>query len=59
MIRRSAKKVLVRIAKNWWTHNMLGHPLMQVVGVFSKSTASKIHDATLPEKHDETNHPLK
>jgi len=34
--------------KNWWAHNLIAHPLMQFVQLFSVSLADKLHDSTLP-----------
>ena len=39
-----------KLYKNWFVHNMLGHPLMQVFNMLGFSRiASYIHDCTLPE----------
>ena len=37
-----------KLYKNWWMHNLVAHPLMQLVGVLHKGLAEKIHDGTLP-----------
>ena len=35
--------------KNWWVHNMIGHPLMQLLNsVKLKEYGRKVHDGTLP-----------
>lgn len=37
--------------KNWFIHNMLGHPFMQIFNMLGYPTfANKIHDGTLPPK---------
>lgn len=36
--------------KNWWVHNIIGHPLMQILNALGmKSLAKIVHDSTLPE----------
>ena len=37
-----------KLYKNWWMHNIVAHPLFQIVKPFSKKTAEKIHNSTLP-----------
>lgn len=35
--------------KNWAVHNLIGHPLMEVLTWFgAKQLAKKVHDGTLP-----------
>lgn len=42
-----------KLYKNWIVHNMLGHPLMQVmIMIGCDKLASKVHDGTLPESSD-------
>lgn len=36
--------------KNWWVHNLLAHPLMQIIQIFSKSVADDLHSNTLPKE---------
>ena len=39
-----------KLYKNWFVHNMLGHPLMQIFNMLGfRLIASYIHDCTLPE----------
>ena len=39
-----------KLYKNWFVHNMLGHPLMQIFNMLGfRQIASYIHDCTLPE----------
>lgn len=43
-----------KLYKNWFVHNMFGHPVMQLLMMLRcKSLGSYIHDATLPpiDKH--------
>lgn len=36
--------------KNWWVHNIIAHPMMQVLnGMKLYGLATKVHDSTLPE----------
>ena len=38
------------IYKNWWVHNIVAHPLMQILGSLGFIGLSvALHDATLPE----------
>jgi len=34
--------------KNWVVHNLIAHPLMQIIRIFNRKVATKLHDATLP-----------
>lgn len=35
--------------KNWWSHNLVGHPLMQILNSLGfKELGTKVHDGTLP-----------
>ena len=42
-----------RIYKNWTVHNLLAHPLMELLCLISfgklEAFGNKIHDATVPE----------
>lgn len=38
--------------KNWWVHNLIAHPAMQFIQVFSEELADKLHDSTLPEGYE-------
>ena len=37
-----------KIYKNWWVHNLVAHPIMQIIQLFNAKLANKIHDETLP-----------
>ena len=38
------------IYKNWWAHNIVAHPLMQILGALGfAGLGDALHDATLPE----------
>lgn len=38
------------IYKNWWVHNIVAHPLMQILGALGfVGIGDSLHDATLPE----------
>ena len=39
-----------KLYKNWWMHNLVGHPLMQIFGLVSNDAADWVHDVTLPVK---------
>jgi hypothetical protein len=39
-----------RLYKNWFIHNVVAHPLMQIVVFFNYRLANFIHDVTLPKK---------
>jgi len=42
-----------KIYKNWAVHNLIGHPLMQIMNWLNKNDiAKKIHDGTLPDPPD-------
>ena len=43
-------KFLRKLYRNWWVHNLIAHPLMQIVYFFSPRLADKIHDCTVPEE---------
>jgi len=34
----------------YFLHNIIGHPLMAIAGLFSKDLGIWFHDITLPEK---------
>ena len=37
------------IYKNWWVHNIVAHPLMQILGSLGFiGLSGALHDATLP-----------
>ena len=39
-----------RIYKNWPIHNLIGHPLMEILGwIGLRRLGIAIHDATVPE----------
>ena len=39
--------------KNWFVHNTVGHPLMQILNMCGKPNWAKtIHDGTLPSKEN-------
>ena len=40
--------MLEKLYKNWWVHNLIAHPLMQIVQLISTDWATRIHDVTLP-----------
>ena len=41
------------IYKNWWVHNIVAHPLMQILGSLGfVGLSDALHDATLPEMVD-------
>jgi len=37
------------IYKNWWVHNLLAHPVMQLMQLLNVKLAKRVHDETLPE----------
>ena len=39
-----------KIYKNWWVHNLIAHPIMQLIQLFNKEIAESIHDITLPKE---------
>jgi hypothetical protein len=42
-----------KLYKNWWMHNLVGHPLMQIFyGIRLEHIGNRIHDSTLPLDHD-------
>lgn len=44
------KRVNIKMLyKNWWVHNMLAHPVMQIlIGLGMEQLGTYVHDATLP-----------
>ncbi len=45
----------MRLYKNWFVHNMFGHPLMQIFEMLGWKNWSKgVHDGTLPVKSNST-----
>ena len=41
---------MARLYKNWTIHNILAHPLMQIMSLVGlNSLAGKIHDVTVPD----------
>ncbi|EGI73226.1 hypothetical protein PH505_av00560 [Pseudoalteromonas distincta] len=39
--------------KNWWVHNIIAHPIMQILNALGRSfiwLGDAVHDNTLPEK---------
>jgi len=45
---------MFRFYKNWPVHNLIGHPLYEIVGWLNTDLAQKIHDATCPDIHPRT-----
>lgn len=44
----------MNIFKNWGVHNIVAHPLMQLLGCIGlRKFGRAIHDATLPAKENE------
>lgn len=38
-----------KLYKNWWMHNLVGHPLMQILNSLGMTgLGKKAHDETLP-----------
>lgn len=39
-----------KLYKNWFVHNVYGHPLMQILNMLGKEDWAKtVHDETLPD----------
>jgi hypothetical protein len=36
------------IYKNWFVHNVIAHPLMQILKPVSGKLSTMVHDSTLP-----------
>lgn len=39
-----------KLYRNWWVHNGIIHPLMQLIGWFNRDLANYVHDITMPER---------
>ncbi len=45
-----------KLYKNWAMHNLVGHPLMEILNWFGLNRwARRVHDSTLPLERDELN----
>ncbi len=54
-IKETLGTLVGRLVRNWWVHNLVAHPLMQLVTPFSVELACKIHDDTLPKQESKPN----